>query len=287
MGFIIAVSRLALPLITITLLIKCMLTLLLGHPGEKTYGYIVDMHTGDRHELNMWETSIGRSNTCDIVLNYDSVARSHVVITRRIDGWYIYDVSSNKTPIKINGSSVQKRQTVIAGDIITLGNAKFRFEVIDDPVQKVGKQRKVKKQKKNAPPPVQQTQPVQTAPIQLKQQYQGVTTFETPVDPQKIRKTVQHCIINKDTGETFILCGTQVTVGKARNNDIKLQSSQAAKHHAVISLFEDGWAIEPLPGADTYVNKSHVTSAYRLVNGDIIALADERLYFEVRTKTIS
>ncbi len=299
MGFIIAVSRLALPTITVILIIKCVLTLWLGHPKEKTYGYIVDMHSGSRHELNMWETSIGRSATCDIVLNYDSVARSHIVITRRIDGWYIYDVTSNKTPIKINGNSVQKKQTISAGDIITLGSAKFRFEVIDDPVQRVGKQRKRKKkgaqpQRQPQPVPPKQAQPVQQTPPTKQQKTPsapapkpGPVFIDPSVAQKKIRKSVQHCIINKDTGETFVLCGTQISIGSSRRCDIRLQSLQCAKKHAYITLFEDGWAIENIPGADTYLNGKQVTSPCLLFKGDVIALADERLYYEVITKTIT
>ena len=198
-------------------------------------------------------------------------------ITRRIDGWYIFDVTANKTPIKINGETVQKKQTVTAGDIITLGKAKFRFEVIDDPVQKIGKPKKVKTKKKKSSQPVQQKS-------------KNVDLTENSTQQKKV-VSVQHCIVNKDTNETFILWGAQtqtyVTIGTARQSDIKLKSSQAARKHAVISLFDDGWAIENLPGADTYLNGHKVTSPLLLRDGDVIALADERLYFIVRTKTIS
>ena len=94
MEFITSVSRIVLPVITAVLLIKCILALWLGHPKEKTYGYITDMLSGERYALNMWETSIGRSASCDIALSYDSISRVQAVITRRIDGWYIYDTLS-------------------------------------------------------------------------------------------------------------------------------------------------------------------------------------------------
>ena len=102
MGLIISISRIVLPILTVIIVTKCMLSLLLGHPSEKIYGYIVDMVDGERHALGMWETSIGRSNLCDIVLGYNSVSRAHAVISRRIDGWYIFDLVS-KAGIQING----------------------------------------------------------------------------------------------------------------------------------------------------------------------------------------
>ena len=144
MDFITDISRVVLPIITVVLLVKCILALWLGHPKEKIYGYISDMHSGERHPLNMWETSIGRGSSCDIILNYDSIPRVQAVISRRIDGWYIFETLS-KAPIKVNGTAVKKKQTIENGDIITLGKVRFRFEVADDPVQRVGKQKKNKK----------------------------------------------------------------------------------------------------------------------------------------------
>ena len=98
MELIWTLSRYILPVITIVILVKCIMTLMLGHPKEKIYGYIIDMSSGNRYALNMWETSVGRSKSCDVVLPYDTVARSHAVITRRIDGWYICDLLPSKKP---------------------------------------------------------------------------------------------------------------------------------------------------------------------------------------------
>ena len=150
MDFITDISRIVLPIITVMLLVKCILALWLGHPKEKIYGYISDMHSGERHPLNMWETSIGRGSSCDIVLPYDSIPRVQAVISRRLDGWYIFETLS-KAPIKVNGTSVSKKQTIENGDIITLGKVRFRFEIADDPVQRVGKQKKKTQKKAEAP----------------------------------------------------------------------------------------------------------------------------------------
>ena len=118
MSVVIGISRYLLPLLTVLILTKCVLALLLGHPKDKIYGYIIDMIDGERYPLNMWETSIGRSNSCDIVVGYDTVSRFHAVISRRIDGWYIYDLLS-KSGIEINGKKADKKATVRNGDILT------------------------------------------------------------------------------------------------------------------------------------------------------------------------
>lgn len=141
---VVAISRYLLPLIAVIILTKCVLSLVLGHPEEKTYGYIIDMSDGKSYPLNMWETSLGRSNSCDISVGYNTVSRLHAVISRRIDGWYIYDLLS-KAGIYVNGKKIEKKATIHNGDILTLGLVQYRFVVADDPVVRVGKKRSKRK----------------------------------------------------------------------------------------------------------------------------------------------
>ena len=305
MEFITDISRIVLPIITVILLVKCILALWLGHPKEKIYGYISDMHSGDRHPLNMWETSIGRGSSCDIILPYDSIPRVQAVISRRIDGWYIFETLS-KAPIRVNGTAIKKKQTIENGDIITLGKARFRFEIADDPVQRVGKEKKNAKKsapsqaqtQKQAPSQRQATasRPQTTAPTRQstsqstapRRNSANSYIVETPKVQKNVRRITQHCIVNKDTGEIFILCGNEVTIGTARRSDIKLKSASAAKNHAAIVLYEDGWAIEDASsGKATLLNGRKVTAPQLLFDGDIIAIGDERLYYKVKTKTVS
>jgi len=296
MQFITAVSRFILPAITLIIIIKCILSLWLGHPKEKTYGYIIDMIKGERYALNMWETSIGRGASCDITLSYDNVARTHAVFTRRIDGWYIHDInyvkwkklaelegrlsrSSRKNTssiIKVNGVKVEDKATVSDGDIITLGNVRLRFEVADDPVQRAG--RRKKKNKAPVPLPVKQDTPLYD--IDRHQEESGSYTVEAPEKHTAPKKTSQPRIINKDTGEAFILCGNEVTIGKGRC-DIRLSSRHAAKKHALLILYEDGWAISDCSGKKgTMLNGKLITSPQLLFSGDVIAIGDERLFYE-------
>ena len=318
MDIIWAVSRYILPLITVIILIKCILTLMLGHPKEKIYGYIIDMKSGNRYALNMWETSVGRSKSCDVVLPYDTVARSHAVITRRIDGWYIHDLLT-KSRLTVNGEDVVQKALIKNGDIIYFGKNRFRFEIADDPVQNVGKK---KNHGKNQPQPAAQKRPApaksgyennaqlrkrpsttQTAPkanshysetnkpeLHFEKTrpvsppvYSGngdVYNVETAsrLQPPKRRTKKQPRIVNKDTGEVFILCGNEVTVGSGRKCDIRLTGGTAEKLHSLLVLYEDGWAIDKGKGK-ALLNGIEVKSPQLLFDGDIIALNEERLYY--------
>lgn len=298
MELVTEISRYFIPIVTVIILTKCMMTLWLGHPKEKTYGYIVDMYDGERYELNMWETSIGRSNSCDIVIQYDTMSRFQAVIARRNDNWYIHDLRS-KSGVKVNGKIIEKKQTVKDGDILTLGSMRFRFEVADDPVVRVGKKKKSKGKKtepaKKTPSSQPQSQTIPKKPSSEKPQHYtdynkpqlnfekktpSSYTVEAPTGT-RTRRSAKPIVVNKDTGERFVLEGNQVTVGTAPRSDIKLKSKDCSKKHAAFVLYEDGWAIEDLGSAKgTKLNGKKITSPQLLFDGDIISLADERLYYK-------
>ena len=296
MELVTEISRYFIPAVTIIILVKCMMTLWLGQPKEKTYGYIVDLFDGERYELNMWETSIGRSNSCDVVITYETMSRSQAVIARRNDSWYIHDLQS-KSGVKVNGKKVEKKQTIKDGDILTLGNMRFRFEIADDPVVRVGKKKKAQKKKtqngKKAPQRPSETQrPAQKPPVQphysdfnkpqlhFEKKTPSSFTVEAPTNT-RTRRTMKPTVINRDTGERFELHGNQVTVGTSPRSDIRLRSKECSKKHAAFVLYEDGWAIEDLGSVKgTKLNGKKITAPQLLFDGDVISLADERLHYK-------
>lgn len=253
MGFITLVSRYILPFLGIVLLSRCILTLLLGHPKEKIYAYITDMHTGERHPLNMWETSIGRSNSSDIVIRYPAISRSHAVLSRRIDGWYVYDLNS-KHGIKINGKAVKEKGTLNSGDRISFANMDFLFEIIDDPVQKAGKTSK-----------------------------KGIPVQSAANQPVRQDFYSQPRIVNAGTGEVFVLVGNRVTVGVSPKSDIRLSDRGVSRLHCELVLYEDGWAVVDSRSTNgTFLNGRKISQPQLLFDGDSIAVGTARLNFRTR-----
>jgi len=126
-----SIARYILPLLAAAALGMAFRSLFFNIPAEGTPAYLLNSANGDTISLKNWETSIGRSKTCDIVLNYETVSRSHAVIARRKKGWILTDTRSS-TGTYINGGRINKKAFLIDGDIITFGGVSlvFKFEPI-------------------------------------------------------------------------------------------------------------------------------------------------------------
>lgn len=93
-----------------------------------------DLMTHEAYPILYWENSLGRSKSCDIVLNDMGASRDHAVLMRRDLGWYICDTGS-KSGVYVNGKKIQDRKIIGIGDIVTLGNTQLMLENTDAPAR--------------------------------------------------------------------------------------------------------------------------------------------------------
>lgn len=319
MELIVGMCRYLLPFLAFIILFKCFQTLLIGHPVNKTYGYIINSVNGEKVALNTWETSIGRSKSCDISLLYPSVSRFHAVICRRVDGWYLFDTVS-KTGTFLNGKKIETGMTIKNGDDIAFGDVHFVFAVIDDPVIKVGR----KKKGKNGPKS-QQTDfsggygtsgaengysadySAPMEPIDLNgdfyvdvdsvkrtagnktntaadSSYSGQSRGGAKSAAAKARPAAGQrklpSLLNQSTREKFVLCSQRITIGRGRNNDLKLNSPAVSRNHAVMTLSRGRWYITDCGSTHgTFVNGKMIKGNILLHSGDILRFGDEQLKF--------
>ena len=130
MDFIIEYSRYILPCLTVIILLGCCSSLFSKRPKMKTVAFLVNTKNGESLPLHYWETSIGRSTSCDIVLNYGTVSRFHAVISRRKDSWIIFDTGS-KTGIFVNGNKIKTKSEINDGDTVAFGKTTYFFSAPD------------------------------------------------------------------------------------------------------------------------------------------------------------
>lgn len=317
MQLIVGFCRYALPVLAFLILFKCLLTLLIGHPVNKTYGYIIDSNDGEKIPLNTWETSIGRSRSCDIVLTYQSISRFHAAICRRVDGWYIFDTNS-KYGTFVNGTKIENEATVKNDDIITFGDCRFRFIITDDPVIEVGKKRRAKKQKpvektEKEPYKPEYTPPKEIVPPKQEERYDDFESIQIEFHPKKTKTETpytgrisdlysdegdypyakfddypsrkentqtQAAIYNPSTGETFLLCAEKITLGRSRNSDIRIDDRSVSRNHALLEYKKGKWYISDMGSTyGTFVGSRKIDELEELKNGDTLKLSNVELKF--------
>lgn len=120
------VSHYCLPVLAVFIVLLCLRALLRRRMPSLGKARIVNEANGKTYPLRYRETSLGRSKTCDIVLDYPTVSRLHAVIVCAKEGWYIAESSGSQA--KVNGLKVNKRADIASGDKITLGNVNLKFE---------------------------------------------------------------------------------------------------------------------------------------------------------------
>ncbi len=117
--------RYVFPVLALLILWRCAKSLLVFEKEPEIWAWLSDPK-GERLPVQHWETLLGRSKACDVVLDYPTISRSHAVLTRYDDGsWTVSDVGS-KGGIQVNGVDT-KMEVVSYGDVITLGGVSFEL----------------------------------------------------------------------------------------------------------------------------------------------------------------
>ncbi len=118
--------RYVLCILAIAVIINCVWSLIRLRPDKKVYAILLNMANDTQYPINCYETSVGRSKSCDIVFSNSTVSRSHAVVALRKDGFYVFDTES-KTGVYVNGEKIDKKEKLHDGDVIAFGTAIMKF----------------------------------------------------------------------------------------------------------------------------------------------------------------
>ena len=98
--------RYAVPIIACLLLFRCIYPLLTFRREPEIWAWL-NISDGTQLPITHWENIIGRSRSCDVVLQPSTVSRNHAVLTRYDDGsWTISDAGS-KDGTYVNGRAIE------------------------------------------------------------------------------------------------------------------------------------------------------------------------------------
>ena len=127
MQFIASSSKYLITGICIAVITLCVISLLKIKAPKITPALFIDKIDNKQYPVTTWETSIGRSTSCDIVLSFDTVSRFHAVLTKQKKGWVITDTLS-KTGTFINGKRISEPSIIKDGDTLMFGTAALMFK---------------------------------------------------------------------------------------------------------------------------------------------------------------
>ena len=122
------IVRYTLPFICIAVAAYCIKHLLSSKAPKVTPACLIDEMTGTEYLITNWETSIGRSNACDVVLNYSTVSRFHAVISKHKKGWVITDTHSSSGTY-VGTKKAESPLVINDGDDISFGGIVLKFKV--------------------------------------------------------------------------------------------------------------------------------------------------------------
>jgi len=97
---------------------------------------MIEIHTlelkhGFHHILGPGKYIIGRGKKCNFVIEDDSVSRQHVLLeVTETEGNFITDLDSLNRSY-VNGKPVEGKTLLHSGDIVTLGEVKCKFQIVD------------------------------------------------------------------------------------------------------------------------------------------------------------
>ena len=262
-------SRFVLPPIAFFIICVCIISLLRGRSRIHSMAILVNAANGDRIIVRHWETSIGRSKSCDVLLNYPTVSRSHAVLSRRKYGWVVTDTYS-KTGVFVNSEKVDGEAMVYDGDTIAFGTAVIYFSSPD------------------SPPPADHVKSSDrgslkedTAEIpQINNDvYSNPTDYED-VYSTSIPKNKMPYLINSKTGERIRIKYIENSIGSSRIADIIVKDPSVMNIHASLNYEKDGWVIKPENSrAKIEINERPIISSVVLSDGDEFSVGDISFVF--------
>ena len=118
------------PLVALILLGRCIMPLLTFRKEPEIWAWL-NMPDGSQIPITHWENVIGRSNSCDVTIDFPTVSRNHAVLTRYDDGsWTISDADS-KGGVMVNGKKVQIC-AVHSRSRISIGGVEMQLQPISE-----------------------------------------------------------------------------------------------------------------------------------------------------------
>ncbi len=125
------IVRWVMPVLALIILTSIIRSMLKVKNPKETWAYLESDSLG-RFPVTHWETLIGRSKICDIIIEFLTISKQHCALI--FDGkkkWKVHDLSDDGQ-ILINGNRIGNEGSIASGDTLSLGGVDFVFTTISE-----------------------------------------------------------------------------------------------------------------------------------------------------------
>ncbi len=243
MDYIISLMRYIAPAAAVIILFTCVISLLRNRPRIHKLARLVNQTDGSVIDIDHWETSIGKSRSNDISLDFPGVSRSHAVIAKKRKDWVVTDTSARTVGVLVNGEKIDGKAVIENGDIISIGSVSFRFEC-DEALS-----------------------------AESRQQIRAAAGAGN-------KNIAYGVLVDIKTKRPVYLKKKDVLIGRGTDCDIQIMSSAVSSAHARIHLTSRGWALTDLDSHNgTKLNGRYINQPQLIFDEDMLTFGDKVFIF--------
>ena len=224
-------------------------------PNDVSPWLLREMRTGRTIAVPRAGMLIGRSEECQLVVPGRGVSRRHALLEPYATGFAVSDLSANGT--LVNGIKCRDHQALSSGDVVRIGLEDYRVE---------------------------NGSAIHAPQSESQRPTEFVPTVSAPIENERPEPLASLEVTRGALRGTHYSIERPVcAIGSSRANDLRLNDSSVAPHHATLLLKGDTWYVTDLRSRyGTFVNGYRVATERALAPGCTLTCGHVTLVFRAK-----
>ncbi|NJD59095.1 MAG: FHA domain-containing protein [Anaerolineae bacterium] len=237
--------------------------------------------TGTAYPLEGDEILLGREPTNTIQIDSPGVSRKHAHLIFQ-NGRYLLEDLGSSNGTSVNGERVTTPRSLNNGDIISLGKlvhmefqAKLPLVAATMVENEFPPESGTFIEEPFEPTLIETTAPDEAeSAIPVPDESQMTMIGQEPLSPQVVPPPQIKVAIAGEEVKTYTLSTSRVTIGRAEDNDIVVNSRIVSRHHAILEKEKDGYILYLVPAAGNPIllDGRPLADKHKLQNGDTLRI---------------
>ena len=228
-------------------------------PNDLSPWLLREMRTGRIVNVPRAGMLIGRSEECQLVVPGRGVSRRHALLEPYATGFAVSDLSANGT--LVNGIKCRDHQALSSGDVVRIGLEDYRVE---------------------------NGSAIHAPQSESQRPTEFVPTVSAPIENERPEPLASLEVTRGALRGTHYSIERPVcAIGSSRANDLRLNDSSVAPHHATLLLKGDTWYVTDLRSRHgTFVNGYRVATERALAPGCSLTCGHVTLVFRAKRSMV-